>query len=52
MDKARIEMLHDLEEKLDYRFTDINLLNLAFFIAHTEMKTNHIKIFQTKDWNF
>ena len=31
MDKARIEMLHDLEEKLDYRFTDINLLNLAFF---------------------
>ena len=31
MDKARIEKLHELEKKLDYRFTDINLLNLAFF---------------------
>ncbi|MGR7951474.1 ribonuclease III [Finegoldia magna] len=31
MDKSRIEKLHELEEKLDYRFTDINLLNLAFF---------------------
>lgn len=31
MDKSRLNLLHELEEKLDYRFADINLLNLAFF---------------------
>lgn len=31
MNNSRIELLHELEKKLDYRFADINLLNLAFF---------------------
>ena len=29
MDKKRLEILHDLEGKITYRFSDINLLSTA-----------------------